>query len=154
MQIRGNTVVARYLGQDESETVDWLDTGDIARIESNGLMEIVDRSKDVIKSGGEWISTLLLEEAATSHPAIAQAAVISMPHPRWQERPFMLCTLVDGASCTDQELLEHMASRVAKWWLPDEIKFIDSMPLTPTRKVSKVKLRELYLGRTTQMVGA
>lgn len=153
MQIRGNTVVARYLGQEESESVDWLDTGDIARIEPNGLMEIVDRSKDVIKSGGEWISTLLLEEAATSHPAIAQAAVISMPHPRWQERPFMLCTLVEGANCTDQELLEHMTARVAKWWLPDEIKFIDNMPLTPTRKVSKVKLRELYLGRSTQMVG-
>lgn len=154
MQIRGNNVVGRYLGQDESETVDWLDTGDIARIEPNGLMEIVDRSKDVIKSGGEWISTLLLEEAATSHPAVAQAAVISMPHPRWQERPFMLCTLVSGANVTEDELREHMKSRVAKWWLPDEIKFIDSMPLTPTKKVSKVKLRELYLGRTSQMVGS
>ncbi|MCK9504443.1 MAG: AMP-binding protein [Porticoccaceae bacterium] len=153
MEIRGNTVVGRYLGQEESQAVQWLDTGDIARIEPNGLVEIVDRAKDVIKSGGEWISTLLLEQAATSHSAIAQAAVISIPHPRWQERPLMLCTLVKDSTCTQDELLEHLAERVAKWWLPDEIKFIDSMPLTPTGKVSKVKLREIYTGRTSQMVG-
>ncbi|MBR9909993.1 MAG: long-chain fatty acid--CoA ligase [Gammaproteobacteria bacterium] len=152
MQIRGNTVVGRYIGQEQAQQVDWLDTGDIVRIEPNGLVEIVDRSKDVIKSGGEWISSLLLEEAATSHPAVAQAAVISMPHPRWQERPLMLCTLVTGATCTEQMLLQHMQDKVAKWWLPDEIRFVDSMPLTPTGKISKVKLREIHLGRSSQMV--
>ena len=145
-------MVARYIGQSESEQVNWLDTGDIARIEPNGLVEIVDRSKDVIKSGGEWISTLLLEDAAMSHPAVAKAAVISKPHPRWQERPFMLCTLVKNAQCTESELLEHMRDKVAKWWLPDEILFVDEMPLTPTGKISKVKLREIYLGRGSQMV--
>ncbi|MGD9661412.1 MAG: AMP-binding protein, partial [Porticoccaceae bacterium] len=153
MEVRGNTVIGRYIGQEESQMVEWLDTGDIARIEPNGLVEIVDRSKDVIKSGGEWISTLLLEDAATSHPGIAQAAVISIPHPRWQERPLMLCTLAKDKKCSQEELLEHLAGRVAKWWLPDEIKFIDAMPLTPTGKISKVKLREIYAGRTSQMVG-
>ena len=153
MQVRGNSVVGRYIGQDELAQVEWLDTGDIARIQPNGLVEIVDRSKDVIKSGGEWISTLLLEQAATSHPAIAQAAVISIAHPRWQERPLMLCTLNEGAGCTAEELLQHMTGKVAKWWLPDEIKFIDAMPLTPTGKISKVKLREVHTGRTSQMVG-
>ena len=152
MQIRGNTVAGRYIGQDESQQQKWLDTGDIVRIEENGLLEVVDRSKDVIKSGGEWISTLLLEEAVTSHPAIAQAAVISMPHPKWQERPLLLCTLVAGKKPTKDELLEHMKGRVAKWWLPDEIRFIDTMPLTPTGKISKVKLREIHLGRSSQMV--
>ena len=144
MFVRGASVAGRYLGQDESETVDWLDTGDIARIFPDGTIEIVDRAKDVIKSGGEWISTLQLECAATSHQAIAQAAAISVPHPRWQERPLLLCTLKPGAKVTAAALLAHMAGSVAKWWLPDEIIFIEAMPLTATGKISKVDLRKVY----------
>jgi acyl-CoA synthetase (AMP-forming)/AMP-acid ligase II len=148
---RGATVAGRYLGQAESENVEWLDTGDIARIFPDGTMEIVDRAKDVIKSGGEWISTLQLESAATSHPAIAQAAAISVPHPRWQERPLLLCTLKRGASVSADDLRAHMAGSVAKWWLPDEILFIDAMPTTPTGKVSKLELRKIYGRSATQL---
>ena len=152
MFVRGPAVAGRYLGQEPSEAVDWLDTGDIARIFPDGTIEIVDRAKDVIKSGGEWISTLQLEAAATSHEAVANAAAISVPHPRWQERPLLLCTLKDGAAVSQEALLAHMADFVAKWWLPDEVLFIDVMPLTSTGKISKVELRKLYASRSEQFV--
>ncbi len=153
MLVRGPMVAARYLGQAEAEAVDWLETGDVARIFPDGTIEIVDRVKDVIKSGGEWISTLQLEAAATSHPAIAQAAAISIPHPRWQERPMLLCTLKEGSIVPgDEDLKAHMSKAVAKWWLPDEIRFIEQMPLTSTGKVSKVELRKLYGQRAEQFV--
>ena len=147
MQVRGPMVASRYLGQPAEEAVEWLDTGDIARIFPDGTIEIVDRSKDVIKSGGEWISTLLLEAAATSHPAIEQAAAISIPHPRWQERPLLLCKLRPGSAVEKEALLLHMTAHVAKWWLPDEILFIEEMPLTPTGKISKLELRKLHASR-------
>jgi acyl-CoA synthetase (AMP-forming)/AMP-acid ligase II len=152
MYVRGPMVARRYLGQDESESVEWLDTGDIARIFPDGTIEIVDRAKDVIKSGGEWISTLQLEAAATSHPAIVNAAAISIPHPRWQERPLLLCTLREGFTVTPDDLRNHMAGFVAKWWLPEEIEFITAMPLTSTGKISKIELRRLYGAREEQMI--
>jgi fatty-acyl-CoA synthase len=152
MFVRGPMVAGRYLGQDASEAVEWLDTGDIARIFPDGTIEIVDRAKDVIKSGGEWISTQQLESAATAHGAVAQAAAISIPHPRWQERPLLLCTLKAGATVTAEELLAHMAGHVAKWWLPDVIMFIDAMPLTSTGKISKIDLRKIYGARAEQFV--
>lgn len=152
MQVRGPMVAARYLGQGADEAVDWLDTGDVARIFPDGTIEIVDRTKDVIKSGGEWISTLQLEAAATSHDAIAGAAAISIPHPKWQERPLLICTLKEGASVTAEELLAHMAGSLAKWWLPDEVRFIDVMPLTSTGKISKVELRKIHGERVEQFV--
>jgi fatty-acyl-CoA synthase len=144
LQVRGPLVAARYLGEPAEATVEWLDTGDIARIHPDGSLEIVDRAKDVIKSGGEWISSPQLEAAATSHPAVDLAAAIAVPHPRWQERPMLLCTLKPGASATADELREHMGKSLASWWLPEEIRFIDHMPTTPTGKISKLTLREKY----------
>jgi fatty-acyl-CoA synthase len=144
LQVRGPLVAARYLGEPAEATVEWLDTGDIARIHPDGSLEIVDRAKDVIKSGGEWISSPQLEAAATSHPAVDLAAAIAVPHPRWQERPMLLCTLKPGASATADELREHMGKSLARWWLPEEIRFIDHMPTTPTGKISKLTLREKY----------
>lgn len=144
MLIRGGYVCSHYLGQENSRQR-WLDTGDIARISSQGEVEIVDRAKDVIKSGGEWISSPQLEGAAMSHAAVNQAAVIAIPHPRWQERPLLLCTLQEGQICTAEALLDHMQDKVVSWWLPDKVLFIDDMPLTATGKINKGRLRELYV---------
>ncbi|RNL60306.1 AMP-binding protein [Zhongshania marina] len=145
LQVRGPIVAARYVGELESQSVDWLDTGDIAVIYPDSTIQIVDRAKDVIKSGGEWISSPQLEAAAVSHPSVNLAAAVATPHPRWQERPFLLCTLNTGNTVTADELRLHMAKSLAKWWLPEDIKFIDEMPLTATGKINKVRLRELYV---------
>lgn len=152
MQVRGNNVAARYLGQSEEEQVEWLSTGDIACIAPDGRMEIVDRTKDVIKSGGEWISTQILESAASDHPSVERVAVISIPHPRFQERPLMLCKLKNGTTCSEEELITHLKGKVAGWWLPDKIEFIDDMALTTTGKIDKLTLRRQFTGRDTQMV--
>jgi acyl-CoA synthetase (AMP-forming)/AMP-acid ligase II len=152
MSVRGPMVAGRYLGQGADERVEWLDTGDVARIFPDGTIEIVDRAKDVIKSGGEWISTLQLEAAATSHEAVAQAAAISIPHPKWQERPLLICTLKPGKTVQATDLLAHMADHVARWWLPDQIRFVDEMPLTSTGKISKVELRKIHGDRAEQFV--
>jgi fatty-acyl-CoA synthase len=141
--VRGPSIASGYLN-DPSVAVDWLDTGDIAKIYPDGTFELVDRAKDVIKSGGEWISTPQLEAAAMSHPAIFQAAAISVPHPRWDERPILLCALVAGCSIEQAELLAHMARSVAKWWLPDEIVFLEELPQTVTGKIDKAALRRKY----------
>jgi len=145
LQVRGPIVAARYVGETESQSVDWLDTGDIATIYPDSTIQIVDRAKDVIKSGGEWISSPQLEAAAVSHPSVKLAAAVATPHPRWQERPFLLCTLNAGNTVTADELRLHMGKSLAKWWLPEEIKFIDEMPLTATGKINKVRLRQLYV---------
>ena len=151
--VRGPIAAGTYVGYSEEEAFDWLETGDIAKIFPDGSMEIVDRAKDVIKSGGEWISTLQLESAATSHAQVAEAAVISIPHPRWQERPLLLVTLAPGGDTLDQKgLLAHMANYVAKWWLPDEIRVIDAMPRTTTGKLDKLTLRKLYSNRSENII--
>ena len=153
LQVRGPIAAGSYIGWSAEEAFEWLDTGDIARIYPDGSMEIVDRAKDVIKSGGEWISTLQLESAASSHPAVAEAGVISIPHPRWQERPLMLVTLAEGTSDLDEaSLREHIAQFVAKWWLPDEIRVIDTMPRTSTGKLDKMALRQLYAQRSENII--
>ncbi|HMP57068.1 MAG TPA: AMP-binding protein [Novosphingobium sp.] len=145
LQVRGPTVVARYLGEEESEARDWLDTGDIAVIHPDSTMQIVDRAKDVIKSGGEWISSPQLESAAMQHPAVAAAAAIGVAHPRWQERPLLFCVLCPGHDAGVVDAIRaEMGRHVAKWWLPDEIRFIDSLPLTATGKVNKLALRTLH----------
>lgn len=144
LQVKGPTVAARYVGEPEEKTMDWLETGDIAKIYPDSTMQIVDRAKDVIKSGGEWISSPQLEAAAISHPDIELAAAIAVPHPRWQERPLLLCTLKADAKVDSQALKNHMALTLAKWWLPEEIKFIDTMPLTPTGKINKLALRQRF----------
>jgi len=145
LQVRGPIVAARYVGESEDQAVQWLDTGDIATIYPDSTIQIVDRAKDVIKSGGEWISSPQLEAAAASHPAVNLAAAVAAPHPRWQERPFLLCTLNANQEVSADALRQHMAQTLAKWWLPEDIKFIEEMPLTATGKINKMRLRQLYV---------
>jgi fatty-acyl-CoA synthase len=104
-------------------------------------MKITDRSKDVIKSGGEWISSIAIEGLALSHPAIAQAAVIGVPHPKWDERPLLVAVAKAGAEVTREELLGFLAGKIAKWWMPDDVIFVEALPHTATGKVSKLELR-------------
>jgi fatty-acyl-CoA synthase len=151
--VRGPIASGSYVGLSDAEGFEWLETGDIARIYPDGSMEIVDRAKDVIKSGGEWISTLQLESAAASFAGVAEAGVISIPHPRWQERPLMLVTLAEGVEALDEAALrEHMQGFVAKWWLPDAIRVIDTMPRTSTGKLDKMALRRLYAQRSENII--
>ncbi len=151
--VRGPIASGSYVGLPENERFEWLDTGDIARIYADSSIEIVDRAKDVIKSGGEWINTLQLESAASSYPSVGEAGVISVPDPRWQERPLMLVTLAQGVDELDEiALREHIAGFVAKWWLPDQIRIVDSMPRTSTGKLDKVALRQLYADRSENII--
>ena len=122
----------------------WLKTGDLATISPDGYIALTDRSKDVIKSGGEWISSIELENVVSGHPAVLQAAAIGIAHPKWQERPLLVVTKREGASLTEKELLDYMRGKVASWWLPDAVEFIDQMPLTGTGKLWKLKLRERF----------
>ena len=144
LHVGGPMVTARYLNEPESGAVRWLDTGDIARIFADGTIEIVDRAKDIIKSGGEWISSLEIESAAASHPAVAAAAVIGVHHEKWQERPSLLCMLRIGVAVGADALREHLAVRLPRWWLPDEIRFVEFMPLTATGKIDKGVLRRRF----------
>ena len=107
-------------------------------------MQITDRTKDVIKSGGEWISSIELENLAVAHPAVAQAAAIAIAHPKWQERPLLVVVLKPGASATREELLEFYLGKVAKWWIPDDVVFVEKLPLTATGKLSKLQLRQQF----------
>ena len=122
----------------------WFPTGDVATIDADGYMQITDRSKDVIKSGGEWISSIDLENAAVAHPAVAEAAVIGVPHPKWDERPLLLVVRRPGVAVTREELLEFFNGRVAKWWIPDDVVFVDELPHTATGKLQKSKLRDEF----------
>jgi len=120
----------------------WFPTGDIATIDADGFMQIVDRSKDVIKSGGEWISSIDIENIAVAHPAVAIAACIGVPHPKWDERPILIVAKKPGAEVTREELLQFYADKVAKWQIPDDVVFVDTIPLGATGKILKTKLRE------------
>ncbi|MNQ74520.1 Long-chain-fatty-acid--CoA ligase [compost metagenome] len=122
----------------------WFDTGDIATIDPDGYMQITDRAKDVIKSGGEWISSIDLENAAVDHPAVAEAAVIGVAHPKWQERPLLVVVLKAGQSASREELLDFLTDKVARWWLPDDVVFVDELPHNATGKLHKLKLREMF----------
>jgi acyl-CoA synthetase (AMP-forming)/AMP-acid ligase II len=145
LQIRGHWIVDTYFGQDSSAlTMDgWFDTGDVATIDSDGYMIIRDRSKDIIKSGGEWISTVELEDIAMSHPKVVQAAAIAAQHPKWDERPVLVAIKADE-SLTEAELLAYYEGRVASWQIPDRVVFVGELPLGGTGKVLKNKLRETY----------
>lgn len=145
--VRGHWIAAAYFRGEGGAITDadgWFDTGDIATIDADGYLRITDRAKDLIKSGGEWISSIALENAAVGHPSVAAAAVIAIPHPRWQERPLLLLVRRPAHAVTADEVLAFLAERVAKWWLPDEVVFVEALPYTATGKVQKVKLRELY----------
>jgi fatty-acyl-CoA synthase len=127
----------------------WFKTGDIVTIEPHGYIEIQDRSKDLVKSGGEWISTVALENALMGHPAVAEAAVIAIPDEKWAERPLAVVVLREGAAATDDELREFLAPRFAKWWLPDRFEFVDEIPKTAVGKFRKTALRERFAAPQT-----
>ncbi|MDP2957248.1 MAG: long-chain-fatty-acid--CoA ligase [Longimicrobiales bacterium] len=147
LQIRGPWVCSAYLGDEPGAANDaegWFSTGDVAVIHPDGVMQITDRKKDLIKSGGEWISSLDLEEAAARHPEIAMAAVIAVPHAKWGERPLLIAQARPGASPTKESVLEFLEGIVARWWLPEDVIFVEALPLGATGKVQKSKLREQY----------
>jgi acyl-CoA synthetase (AMP-forming)/AMP-acid ligase II len=149
LKVRGPWVAASYYkrqADDVFEADGWFNTGDVATICPLGYMQITDRTKDVIKSGGEWISSIELENLAVAHPAVAQAAAIAISHPKWQERPLLVVVLKPGASATREELLEFFHGKVAKWWIPDDVAFVEKLPLTATGKLSKLQLREQFAG--------
>ena len=145
LMVRGPWVVRRYFRQDHdvADADGWFDTGDIATLDVDGFLRITDRSKDVIKSGGEWISSIDLENIAVGHPGVRIAAVIGVPHPKWEERPVLIIETHEGAELDRQRMLDYLAPQVAKWWLPDEVIFA-SVPLTATGKVDKKRLRQTY----------
>ena len=148
LQVRGPWVCKSYFrdeGPDEAHGADgWFDTGDVANIDPAGFMQITDRAKDVIKSGGEWISSIDLENTAISHPCVAEAAVIGVAHAKWTERPLLIVVANEGASIGRDEMLHWFDGKVAKWWIPDDVLFVDSLPHTATGKLSKVELRKMY----------
>jgi len=142
--VRGPTILSEYFkGEGGNPLRDgWFPTGDVATIDPDGFMQITDRSKDVIKSGGEWISSIDLENIAVAHPAIAEAAVIGVRHPKWDERPLVVAVKKPGAEVTREQLLEFYKGKVAKWWMPDDVAFVDQLPHTATGKLLKTKLRQ------------
>ncbi|RNF34437.1 long-chain-fatty-acid--CoA ligase [Paracoccus methylarcula] len=146
LQIRGHWIVESYFGKSESAlTPDgWFDTGDVATLDPDGFMVIRDRAKDIIKSGGEWISTVDLENIAIAHPGISNAAAIAAYHPKWDERPVLICVRAEGANIDEAELLASYEGKVAKWQVPDRVIFADTLPIGATGKVQKNKLREEY----------
>ena len=144
--VRGPWILQKYFKAD-NDAVDkdgWFDTGDISVLDQDGYMTIKDRAKDVIKSGGEWISSIDLENAAFGHPEVAEACVVGIPHPKWDERPMLFIVTNTGEEIDKQSILDFLASKVAKWWLPDEIIFLKELPHGATGKLQKFELREEY----------
>jgi acyl-CoA synthetase (AMP-forming)/AMP-acid ligase II len=149
IQVRGSWVISGYYKGAGGKVVDddgWFRTGDVAHMDADGFLTITDRAKDVIKSGGEWISSIEIENLAVGHPAVLEAAVIAARHPRWSERPLLLVHRKEGAEVTKEDLLNFLSDKVAKWWLPDDVVFVDELPHTATGKVLKTRLREQYAG--------
>ncbi|MBA5604553.1 long-chain-fatty-acid--CoA ligase [Duganella sp. FT3S] len=147
LKVRGPWIASGYFGGEGGQVLDaegYFDTGDVATIDPDGYMLITDRAKDVIKSGGEWISSIDLENAAMDHPDVAEAAVIGIAHPTWQERPLLVAVRKAGRAVTRDELLSHLERRVAKWWRPDDVVFVEELPHTATGKLQKMKLREMF----------
>lgn len=148
IQCRGPWVAREYYedGRSSDSFTDdgWLRTGDIATQDADGYVRIVDRSNDLVKSGGEWISSVELENELMAHPAVLEAAVVAMPHPKWQERPLACVVLRPQQTVSAAELTAFLSDRVSKWWLPDEVVFLDEIPRTATGKFSKKELRERY----------
>jgi fatty-acyl-CoA synthase len=148
LQVRGPWVCSDYFkldGTADAHTEDgWFGTGDVATIDSEGYMTITDRTKDVIKSGGEWISSIELENVAMDHPAVAEAAVIGIAHPKWTERPLLVVVMADGKEASVQDLLAWYEGKVATWSKPDDVAFVDELPHTATGKVKKIELRRQF----------
>jgi fatty-acyl-CoA synthase len=146
LKVRGPAVARAYF-KDDSSILDeegFFDTGDVATMDPHGYMQITDRSKDVIKSGGEWISSIDLENLAVGHPKVAEAAVIGVRHPKWDERPLLIVVLKKDQRATKDEILGFMQGKIAKWWMPDDVAFVDDIPHTATGKILKTELRERF----------
>jgi fatty-acyl-CoA synthase len=145
--VRGPTVCGGYFKNEGGDALDgdgWFSTGDVANLDAQGYMQIVDRSKDVIKSGGEWISSIDLENTAVGHPDVVEACVIGVHHPKWQERPLLLVIRAAGSALAKQDMLDYLDGKIVKWWMPDDVIFVDELPHTATGKLLKSKLREAY----------
>lgn len=147
LRVRGPWIASGYFKGEGGSPIDeegYFSTGDVATIDPDGFLQLVDRAKDVIKSGGEWISSIDVENACMSHPGVAEAAVIGLPHPKWQERPLLVVVKRPGALVDKQGVLDHLSTRIAKWWLPDDVVFVDSLPHTATGKLLKTQLRQQF----------
>ena len=150
LHVRGPWVASGYFkgaGTDAFTDDGWFATGDVSKLHPNGFMEITDRSKDVIKSGGEWVSSIDVENAASDHPDVAMAACIGIRHEKWQERPFLIVQPVPGKTPDKDEIKKCITAKCAKWWLPDEIVFQDELPLGATGKILKRELKVIYKDR-------
>jgi acyl-CoA synthetase (AMP-forming)/AMP-acid ligase II len=146
LQARGHWILERYYGEGGGAQDGWFSTGDVATIDPDGYMKITDRSKDVIKSGGEWISSIDIECLAMAHAAVAEAAVIGVKHPKWDERPLLVVVLKAGETLTRAAMLAFLDGKIAKWWMPDDVLFVDALPHTATGKLSKLELRKQLAG--------
>jgi len=147
LQVRGPAVANAYYRDEDTSAFDkegWFDTGDIATLDESGVMTITDRAKDVIKSGGEWISSIQIESLAMEYPAVAEAAVIGIKHPKWDERPLLVVVLKPGQSATKDAILSFLSGKIAKWWVPDDVVFVDTIPHSATGKIQKTALRERF----------
>jgi fatty-acyl-CoA synthase len=149
LMVKGPAVARSYFkgeGRQSFDAEGWFDTGDVATIDGHGYMQITDRSKDVIKSGGEWISSIDIENAAMGCPGVLEAAAIGLAHPKWGERPLLVIVPKPNARLRCEDVLAHLTGRIAKWWMPDDVAFVDEIPHTATGKISKVALRERFGG--------
>tara|TARA_B100001093_G_scaffold44867_7_gene38052 strand:- start:12703 stop:14322 length:1620 start_codon:yes stop_codon:yes gene_type:complete len=145
LMVKGPAIIERYFKSEESALEDgWFDTGDVSTISADGYMRIVDRSKDVIKTGGEWISSIDLENTAVGHPGVSEACVVGVLHPKWDERPIMFVVKNNQEECDKDSMLEYLSDKVAKWWLPDDVIFVDELPHGATGKLLKTGLREEF----------
>ena len=147
--VRGPAIVSGYYNNEEAgkkqiDAEGWFATGDVAKITQDGWLMIVDRTKDLVKSGGEWISSIDVENAALAVKGIANCAVIGVPHPKWNERPLLVVVKAPGADPTKAQILDVLASKIAKWQLPDDVVFVDTLPMTATGKISKKDLRAKF----------
>ncbi|MGI9480914.1 MAG: long-chain-fatty-acid--CoA ligase [Hyphomicrobiales bacterium] len=157
LMVRGPAISSAYHKGEGGNILDdegYFDTGDVSTLDEEGYMQITDRSKDVIKSGGEWISSIDLENLAVGHPDVTEAAVIGIAHPKWDERPLLVIVAKEGTSPTGEELLAYMEGKIAKWWMPDDVAFVDEIPHTATGKISKLRLREQFESYTFPRVNA
>jgi fatty-acyl-CoA synthase len=149
LHVRGPWIASAYFedAAASAEAFDangWFSTGDVATIDQHGFMEVTDRAKDMIRSGGEWISSIALENAAVGHPDLAEAAAIALPHPKWGERPLLVAARRPGAAVDKAALTAFLSELVASWWLPDDVVFVDELPHTSTGKIHKAALRERF----------
>ncbi|MBV9420515.1 MAG: AMP-binding protein [Alphaproteobacteria bacterium] len=147
LKVRGPAVAKGYFrgeGQDAFDEDGWFDTGDVATIDPDSYMTITDRSKDVIKSGGEWISSIEIENIAVGHPDVAEAAVIGIRHPKWDERPLLILVMKPGKTITREEMQKYLTGKIAKWWMPDDVQIVKEIPHTATGKIQKTTLRTQF----------